>query len=79
MSFFSILGGWSMVMDSAQKKITFGKKNQVKRLTFSQIKSDFCRCYSMKFLSENGHARSMNIDFKIENMSYLSPNNHNLV
>ena len=33
----------------------------------------------MKFLSENAHAKSMNIDFKIENISYLSPNDHNLV
>ena len=35
MSFFSILGGWSMVMESAQEKNDIRKKNQVKKLIFT--------------------------------------------
>ena len=33
----------------------------------------------MIFISKSGHAKSMNIDIKIYNLSYLSPNHHNIV
>lgn len=41
MSFFSILGGWSMEMESAQEKKTFGKKIWLKNWFFLKLKAIF--------------------------------------
>ena len=77
MSFYSIFGDWSLVMDIAQEKMILGKRIKSKSWLFLRLKAIFI--FYMISINENGHAKSINIDFEIENMSYLSPNDHNLV
>ena len=54
MSFFSILGGWSMVMDSAQEKMTLGKRIRSKNWFFLKLEAIFAFLYYDIYKKEPG-------------------------
>ena len=78
MCFLSILGGLLKVMANGEEKMMLGKRIGWKSWLFLKLEAIFV-FYNMIFISKRGHAKSMNIDLKIENLSYLSPNHHNIV